>query len=327
MVKKSISAKTIISFTISILFLVYLYVNRHSILSSLKDIRLEFFALVIIGQILAQISNSFILLSSLKPLGVPLKGFESFRLTVVSSFVNFFTPVVGGASTKAVYLKSKHGLNYPSFVGALYANYVITFLVSFIFGLLGVLMIPNAISMGVGITLVLFFSVGIVGSIFFIIAGHKVVGLIRKIPIKNKVLKNIIHKISLVDEGWQNIRGSKITVAQISFWSACAMASLMLIYWSSIMSIGLKTNLGSFMIYAALASVSLLLNLTPGSIGVRETLYASIRKLSGINAEQVVTFSLVDRAAQLIVLGTSWLFFGNSILKDVDFNKNKLKNS
>lgn len=315
---KSSAIRKTISVTITLLFLVYLYFNWASIINAIKDVRPAFFGLVIVGQVVAQIANSFVLRSSLSPLGVRLGRLEAFKVTVVSSFVNFFTPVVGGASAKAVYLKSKHGLAYSSFAGALYANYVVMFLISFIFGLVGVLVIPHAISSDTGVALALFLVAGIIGSALFIAFGHQAIKLLHKIPVKNRVVKRFLDKLQLVNDGWDSIKKDKRSIVGIGVWSVGVNGGLMMIYWAATASIGISTNLGAYMIFAALASVSLLFNLTPGSIGVRESLYASVYKITKINIQQVVAFSFVDRAAQLIVLGAAWMLFGNSILKGLD---------
>lgn len=308
--------RKLIGVTVSLLFLVYLYVNRHSIIDSLEGVKPALFGVVVIGQILAQAANALILRSSLQPLGVRLGYYESFRVTTVSSFINFFTPVVGGASAKAVYFKSRHGLSYPSFAGALYANYVIMFLVSFILGLAGVFVIPNALESSVGGVLAFFLACGVAGSAFFVLAGHKMTALLHRVPSGNRFVRGFLAKVKLVEDGWASIKNDRHAVAHLFLWSACLAASLILIYWASIASIGLSTSFGSYMIFAALASVSLLLNLTPGSIGVRETLYAGTYAVTGISAPQVVAFSVVDRAAQLVVIGSAWIIFGNSVLKD-----------
>lgn len=312
---KSSTIRKIVSVIITLLFLVYLYFNWSPIINAIKDVRPGFFGLAIIGQVIAQIANSFMLRSSLTPLGVRLGRFEAFKVTVVSSFVNFFTPVVGGASAKAVYLKSKHGLAYSSFAGALYANYVVMFLISFIFGFVGVLAIPYAIKSDTGIALALFLVAGILGSALFIAFGHQAIRVLRKIPVKNRLIKKFLDKLQLVNEGWDSIKKDKRSIIGISMWSVGVNGGLMIIYWAATASIGISASFGAYMIFAALASVSLLFNLTPGSIGVRESLYGSVYKITRINIQQVVAFSFVDRAAQLIVLGAAWMLFGNSILK------------
>lgn len=320
-VDKSKVVRRSISIFITVLFLIYIFVNKHTIFGALENINFKFFVVVIFSQVLIQLFNSRILSATLVPLDINLSRAESFKLTATSSFVNFFTPVVGGASAKAIYLKSKHNLQYSSFITVLYANYIITFAVSFVFGLVGVLLIPGATQTHVGRFLMLVFAGGIISSVLVIFTGHKITKLIQRLTSQKNAFKSFSHKIDLIDDGWRKIRQNKKVVFAVVFWSACLMSSLVINYWASTHSLGIKTSLGSYMIYAALASISLLFNLTPGGIGVRETLYASTYKLSGINGQQVVAFSLVDRAAQLMVVGASWALFGSSMMKDVNFRQ------
>lgn len=301
---------------ITVLFAVYLYFHHHQLLDSFAHIKFRFLLLVLLGQILGQFANSGVLRSSLRPLNVRLGFFESFRVTVVSSFVNFFAPLIGGASTRAVYLKKRHGLAYSSLLSTLYANYGVMFFVSFTFGVIGVLATPHSMS-DVGLVAILFFAAGLIGSLAFIMVGHKFVRLIRRLKIKNRALKSLINKILIVDEGWGLIRKDRQAMIEMCLWSTIANLCLLMIYWAATSSVGITTNFGTFMIYAAMASVSLLLNLTPGNVGIRESLYASIYKITGVGLQKVIAFSLIDRAGQLIIIGLGWLLFGQSIVKNV----------
>jgi len=259
----------------------------------------------------------------LKPLKLNIGLWESTKLTAVSSFVNFFTPVVGGASARALYLKREYGLTYSSFVGVVYANYLIIFLVSFLFGLAGLFTISGAISSGVGRTLGTFFSAGVIGSLLFMLLGHKLTGNLRRLNFRNKILKKIAEKVVLVDEGWESIRTNRRAIIMMSLWSAGTMASVTLIYWAAMRCIGLNTGLSVTLIFSALAIVGLLFNITPGSVGIREAIYASIYSISGVGAKQVVAFSLVDRSTQLILLGIGWMLFGRMVMKGIIKNKAK----
>ena len=316
--KKTKNLRTLLSLLITLGFIFYLFHKREFLLHSLEGIKPGFFILVIIGHVCVQLSNSFILRASLQPLDVKLGRFESFKLTTISSFVNFFTPVVGGASAKAVYLKSRHGLQYATFASAIYANYIITFCVSFFLGAVGVFFIHNAIHNHVGLLLILIFSGGFIASLMFIVFGHLLTSLLLKYSPNNRLIKAFNKKVQSADVGWKSIRQDKLVVFKVFFWSFVLMFSLMLIYWAATNSLGFKADIGSYMIFTSLASVTLLFNFTPGGIGVRETLYSSVYKITGIGVQQVVAFSLIDRAVQLLVLGIAWILFGNSIVKSID---------
>jgi len=306
--------KTGISILITALFIAYIYVNRDSIFGALSDIKIEYLPLVFIGQLGIQLSNAALLRDTLLPLNKRLGRVESIKLTMVASFVNFFTPVVGGAGTRAVYLKHRHGLSYSSFAGVLYANYLIIFLVSFLLGLVGLLGINHAIEENTGQILVLFFGAGMLASLIFMMVGHKFTERLKKANVKNRILDKIIGKILLVDEGWLAIRTNKKAVRSMFLWSTTTMLSVVLVYWASMKSLSIHTSPGVALIFSALALLGLLINLTPGSLGVREALYASISTVTGVNAKQVVAFSLVDPSTQILLLGIGWILFGHSII-------------
>jgi len=69
--------------------------------------------------------------------------------------------------------------------------------------------------------------------------------------------------------------------------------------------------------------VGLLFNVTPGSIGIREAVYAAISSITGIKPRQVVAFSLVDRPMQLLVIGLGWILFSRGLLDITDTKANE----
>jgi uncharacterized protein (TIRG00374 family) len=315
--KKQFTKKTL-GLTISLLFIAYILVNRHAIFGTLKDLSIGYLIIVAIGQLGIQVFNALLMRSTLEPLGKQVGMFEAFRLTTVASFINFFTPVIGGASVRAVYLKTRHGLAYSSFISAVYANYLIIFLVSFLIGLAGLLNIPGATNNRAGKIVALFFLVGIAGSIFFMLVGHRFTNLLRRSSFRSRWARKTVHNIMLVDDGWGAIRKNPQAILFMGIWSACTMLSVVLVYWAAMKSIGLQPTLGVSVMYAALAIVGLLFNITPGSIGIRETVFAAVYSITAITAQQVVAFSLVDRTVQLLLLGAGWLLFNQAVMKKKD---------
>jgi uncharacterized protein (TIRG00374 family) len=239
---------------------------------------------------------------------------ESFRLTIAASFINFFTPIIGGVGVRAVYLKRQHNLGYAAFAGITYANYLIIFLISFLCGLLGILSISGSLNSGVGEVVALFFIAGILTSTVFLLAGHRFIKYIRGRDNSNKIITKIIEKLILFDESWTVIRKSRSTILRMFLWSTATMLSVILLYWSAMAGLGIKSSVSVATSFAALAVVGLLLNITPGSIGIREAMYAGIYSITGIAAQQVVAFSLVDRATQIVILVVGWSLFSGRMI-------------
>ena len=165
--------------------------------------------------------------------------------------------------------------------------------------------------------MLLIFLAGSVASFLFIIFGHYLTKIIIKLPTNNKITGALREKLVSSDLAWERIRKDRSAVMGVALGSVLLMLSLMLIYWGSTGSLGIRTVPGAYMIFTSLASISLLFNFTPGSIGVRELLYTSAYSLTAISAKQVVAFSLVDRVAQLMVIGAAWSLFGRTIVRAI----------
>lgn len=309
--------RIIISAGITFVLIIYIYLNRHSIFGSFTHINLFFLVFVFIGEIGIQVANALVLKSTLSPLKIEIGYSESFRLTVVSSFVNFFTPIVGGASLKAVYLKRSHNISFPAFISVMYGNYLMFFISSFLLGLIAVLAIPGALSNHVGQLIAAFFASGILGSATFMLYGHKITRLLIRRSFKSKLLNSFIHKISLIDEGWTIIRRDTLSIYRMGLWSGVATLFVALAFWGSMKSINIHPSISATIVFAALSIVGLLFNITPGSVGIREAVYASIFTITAISPKQVVAFALIDRPAQLLVIGCGWILFSNRILRGI----------
>lgn len=306
--------KTIISFGISSLLVVYIYLNRHQLLDIFKHIDIAFVLVVLLGEIGIQIANALTLKANMAPIKKDLGFSEIFKLTTVSSFVNFFTPVVGGASLKALYFKNRHKIPFATFVSVIYGNYLIFFLTSFTIGIVGMLLKPSTFHQHVGQIVAVFFVGGILGSLAFILGGHFIVRLIGKMPSDARWFNGLKNKLQVMEEGWLVIRRSKKSMLLMGLWSTVATLCGGLAYWAAMRSLHIHPTLSTVFIYASLGVVGLLFNVTPGSIGVREAVYAAIFSITSITPRQVVAFALVDRPVQLLVISLGWILFSRGLL-------------
>jgi len=231
--KANKTVRTIISVGITLLLIAYIYLNHHALFDQFRHIDLDYVFVVLLGEIGIQISNAFTLKANITPIKKDLKFSEIFKVTIVSSFVNFFTPVVGGAGLKAVYFKNKHQISFATFVSVIYGNYLIFFLTSFSIGIVGILLDPVAIHRHVGQVVAAFFLCGILGSLAFILGGHFIIRLINKIPANAAWIKKLQAKLEVMEEGWLMIRRDKKSMLLMGVWSTIATLCGGLAYWGA----------------------------------------------------------------------------------------------
>lgn len=314
--KKQNIFRTFASVIISFAFAGYIYLHRHPMITAFKGINTKYIALVVISQIAAQLANAGLLRVSISSFVKNLKMTDAFKITLAASSINFFTPVVGGISAKAIYLKRKHQLSYALFTSVIYANYLIAFLFSFLSGTLGLIVLHHGLRSRATQVATLFFGGGIILCLVFMLFSHKLTRQLHRINFKNNVANKIIQKMLSVNEGWETIRNNKKMLINMSAWTGLAMVCTVSSYVFVMKSLNIHSAFGAILIFAALGNVSLLFNITPGNVGIRETIYASTYSITGINLQTVVAFSLLERTTLILFLGVAWVVFGRKIISE-----------
>lgn len=215
-----------------------------------------------------------------------LRGIESFKISAASSVLNYL-PLQGGTIVRAMYLQKRHGLPYFNFVTLLGTTYYIMLLCdSFLASALCFLWIHSPSGQYLGSILALGFAVGVVFAViplpqFFPKICHRVrAGFVKAIACKRVTIKLFVLEIfSVLVEAikfWLLIRAFKLD--SIPPWPVLWMIS-------------------------AFVFPSVVLNLTPAGIGVREGALAFIAWVSGIEVAHSIIYGGVDR-----LLTIAWAF-------------------
>jgi uncharacterized membrane protein YbhN (UPF0104 family) len=226
-------------------------------------------------------------------------------LSLLSSIGNFFGPILGGASIRAVYLKKKHDFEYSKFISTLYGFYIVTFLTNALIGLL--LVINYGLKVGGSTEL---WSVAAV-FLFIFLANlalvaipakvlHKIVGLFKFLP------KRLIKITDLMIGGWETIRVNhkllfKLFLLNIAITSVIMVESTVLYYqfvdnW----------QLTSVLLYTILGTLSTLVSVTPGAVGVKEAIFLFSASVTVLAPEQILQMATVDRSATFLLLIISY---------------------
>ena len=110
-------------------------------------------------------------------------------------------------------------------------------------------------------------------------------------------------KVSKVIEGWDQVRRhgkvlSVIAVLNVVYAVIGAMRLLV-----SYGSVGYEVDLLSCLVMAPLSTITVLLSVTPGAVGVRQALVGYGSNLLGVGTTEGVVASTIDHA-----VGTLWVF-------------------
>jgi uncharacterized membrane protein YbhN (UPF0104 family) len=289
---------------ICLILLVYFIEGNYTIFYKLKELSLiEIFSLCALFIIFLWVNWIFFDTLS-KSFNIKVK--ENFLLSVVTSFINLFTPFVGGMWFRARYTKKKYNLNYAHFTSCLFGNYIVVFLTSTFFGLLIFAYIYRRYKAYNIIFILLFFGI-FLWSLFFVI--------FKKFRIKKKSrLFDIINKVS---EWWQLISQNKQIIRKLTFLQIINLLIWVIQIYVIFYYIGYDISFLEAFYISIIWILAIFLKITPWNLWVTELLYVGSAWVIGIPAEIMLLVSLIKRAIEIIVLAILWPISNYILIKKI----------
>ena len=217
---------------------------------------------------------------------IPLGGVESFKISAASSVLNYL-PLQGGTIVRAVYLQKVYGLSYFKFITLLGTTYYIMLLCdSFIASSLCFFYVNPPYGPLVGSLL----GLGCVVGIFFIF-----------VPLP-KFFPEILQRCRA---GFLKAIACKNTAASLFALEVFSVLTESLKFWLLIRAFHFESipPWPVLWLISAFVFPSVVLNLTPAGIGVREGALAFIAWVSGIEVAHSIIYGGVDR-----LLTIAWVF-------------------
>ena len=213
--------------------------------------------------------------TSLKLNKVKLSTKVSLMLNSNSLFLNFFIPGQAGPIYRGYYLKEKHNLKVSDYTLSTLAYYAVFAVIAVNFILIGFFKFKIGVPLAILTTLVFYFLT------------------IKYLKSFTKGRLYINHRI-LIDLLW-------VTFLQIIVSG--------LIYFIELHYITNSIGIYQILSYTGIACMSLFVSLTPAGIGIREAFLIFSQQITGINTNQVVLASVVDRSVYLVFLGFIGLLY------------------
>lgn len=224
---------------------------------------------------------------------------ETNYLSIVTTAGNFFGPLLGGTSIRAVYLKNKHKFQYSKFMSTLYGYYLITFTTYSLIGMLALSVVY--VQFGsldgmklVGLFLLATFSAGTIALSLPTKYGYMLSGI--------RIMKLLRKQIVTAVDGWGLIRKHpglvhRLIILSVAVLGVASLESLVLYRLFST-----DVFLPSVILYTALGAFSMLISITPGAIGIKEGFYLLISSTLLLDNTQVIQMATVDRSVTFIIL-------------------------
>lgn len=273
---------------------VYVIINRENLLEISAGLDpiwlLPMFPLVLI--MLA--ANGFSLAVFLWLFDIRLKLIEWFSIAIATSFTNYIAPLSAGLFVRAGYLKERFSFSYTRFVVITSAGYIIAVGVTALLGLFLSLVtvlqgeLPNAILVG-------FFLLATAASLISIVVPLKP-SWFEKVPFGQK----IIHAL----EGWQIIKhDTRLLISQAGLTLIGLLTQGAMIYFAFRAS-GIQVSFLRAIIMGLFLSLSTLIRLTPGNLGLQESMLGLVASLIDLSLEVGLAAGLAVRVVMIICVFT-----------------------
>ena len=284
------------------LFAWYFKNNREEF-AALGHIRPIYLLIVLLGVILMIFTNALIIKWIMEPFDKYISLSESMYVSVMSSAGNFFLPVGSGTGFRAVYLSKVHKLNYKNFFSTLYGNYVIVFLIGSLFGVSGLVALKGWEASSGRLLLIVFSGLA---------SGSAYAALVSPPKVLLNVLRTKLGRLGRIAaevfDGWAFITSHRMLLAKMIAAVFLNLTAAMMISYASLAAVGVHVSFWVIVVHSSLGVLTLLINITPGSIGIKEGMYIFSSSTLRLTTPQILSAVVIDRSTRFIVLFVSWLF-------------------
>ncbi len=225
--------------------------------------------------------------------GTELTPREWFGLSAITAMANYLTPFRGGAAGKALYLKKKHNFPYTTFLATFSAYYLLVFSMGSALGLL---------------TLTLLYLIYQLADwrlfSFFLIVSLAIWGAFKFSNYIPKGNSRIFKRWRNLIQGWQDIKGDKIFLIKVCFIIFILYMIGSLQFYCAYRAISHKIPYLLALFIAILTSFSLFISLTPGNLGIQESVIALLSKLLGLGFNEGLLVAGLLRVVMICVVFT-----------------------
>ena len=272
----------IISITALLVFFAYIYRNAHRYLG-LLDFSLDSLSLLVGLVLVVMLSNGSINYLLYRGLKVRLSFQEGIGLATINTLANQL-PFAGGMIAKGVYLKQRHRLAYTHFLSATVALYILFVTGN---GLVGIASFAF-LKFVQGIALPNWLIFGFLGMIASI-------SLLR-VPMNTALLRGRWGKrIEQLLVGKQLFCQNQLLAGELVTIQILSTIALAGRFWIAFHLLSQDVTLAQCILFASASILTQLITITPGGLGIRELIVASIASLLGVDVGISVLAIGLDR--------------------------------
>ncbi|MGB2879240.1 MAG: lysylphosphatidylglycerol synthase transmembrane domain-containing protein [Candidatus Omnitrophota bacterium] len=214
---------------------------------------------------------------------------EWFGLTGMAAMANYLLPAKAGLAAQAVYLKKEYGFRYVNYLSSMTGFYAVGFLVNATAGAaMSSYLCLKGLDAGRSLFL-LFLAVMAVAGAFLVIIYH-----FPKLSGRLGFLKGFL-------EGLKNFHGKPRKTFHLIISQVIVIIAVGIRLLIAFRALGIEVDLVSSTVIALVMSFSVFISITPGNLGIKESLIMLSSSALGISPAQALMVALLDRAMDILV--------------------------
>ncbi len=223
-----------------------------------------------------------------RPFGVRLRVFEAVALASWTTLANYVAPLIGGAGMRSVYLKRRHGLSYSHFLSLHAGTYAVHFWIGGLAGLVALGLLPALPTASRSLLAILFAGV-VFGCSLILFAPRWLRWLGTR---GGRRLQRVLEGAELLSSR----RSSSILLLLVA--NLLAMSASL---FSAFKLLGVVLAPLEALLIATVTSYSVLLSITPASLGITESVIVFAAGLVSVGAPVALTAAGTKRIIALAV--------------------------
>lgn len=247
--------------------------------------------------VLLIISNGLFMKFVLLPFEKTISVRESLQVSLISSVGNFFAPAGAGLGFRAIYLKKRHDVSYGDYISILLGNYILVFLINGLGGLVAITQTGALHTREGNLISIFFFGLLVVSLLVCIASVPK-----RLLSLPNSLLSSAFRQLQKAHDGlWRILRKRQLLLTLNALIIFQFILSI-IIAWLEMRALNLSISFSAITLFSVLGSLSIFINITPGNIGIKESVYLLTAGIIGLSGPQILSVSLIDRTILVAAL-------------------------
>lgn len=270
-------------------YIVYYIFSHRAEIARLWNVKLVDAAVVLALIFVGNVIRSYQLCYIASNLDTKVSFFESGCITMASTLLNYL-PMNAGTVVKARVLKKHRSLKYAHFISVMGATVLITVFSGGLLGLTSIIISKPSFETN-NIILVGFFSLSVIVPFALL---HIPASLISDKP---GWIRTAIKDLLL---GLGQIRKNGKGILVLFILATIQLLAAALRLWVCFKALNTPVTIFGCIMFAVVSNLLLIINITPGSLGLREVLIGAIAQFTGLSFERGLFAASLDRVFSLV---------------------------